>query len=136
MLLLHNHTLKGNYIKKQFFSEHVLWTPIFLGTFKQNLKAVFLWTLIRAGFLGFVLWCGGLGRGGGVGWGWLKLSLCARNLEFSMKVGTYLVSENIPFSTKLCKVCWCQHFLQKVWIFGKNSTFTKSNGIKAVLEIF
>ena len=42
----------------------------------------------------------------------------------------YVVSENIPFSTKALLILLMSTF------FGKNSTFTQSNTVKVVLEIF
>ena len=50
---------------------------------------------------------------------------------------TYVVSENIPFSTKAVLILLMSAvFLQKIAFFGENSIFTQSNIVRAVLEIF
>ena len=43
---------------------------------------------------------------------------------------TYVVSKNIPFSVKALLILLMSAF------FAKNSTFTQSNSVRAVLEIF
>ena len=49
---------------------------------------------------------------------------------------TYAVSENTLFSTKNPLIL-SHHFLGKISaIFGKNSTLTLSNSVKAVFDIF
>ena len=47
-----------------------------------------------------------------------------------VSTNTYVVSENIPFSTKAVLILLMSVF------FGQNSTFTQSNSERAVLEIF
>ena len=44
---------------------------------------------------------------------------------------TYVVSENMPVSTKILLI-----LLMSAFFFGKVSTFTQSSGVRAVLEIF
>ena len=50
----------------------------------------------------------------------------------------YVVSETILFDTKALLILLMSAFLflQKISIFGKNNTFTQSNIVRAVLEIF
>ena len=43
---------------------------------------------------------------------------------------TYVVSENVPFSTKTPLILLISAF------FGKNNTFTQSNSLRAALDIF
>ena len=51
-----------------------------------------------------------------------------------MQVHTHVVLENVPF---IAKAVLIQHlFGKKSAFFGKNSTFTQSNIVRAVLEIF
>ena len=48
----------------------------------------------------------------------------------------YVVSENIPFGTKTLLILLISTFFcKKSAFFGKNSTFTQSNIVRAVLEI-
>ena len=48
-----------------------------------------------------------------------------------------LASENIPFSNKPFLIFLTSaFFLQKISIFIKISTFTQSNSVRAVLEVF
>ena len=50
---------------------------------------------------------------------------------------TYAVSENMPFSTKAPLILLMPEFFdKKSAFFGKNSTFTQSNSVRAVLQIF
>ena len=49
---------------------------------------------------------------------------------------TYAVSENILFSTKALLILLMSAFLCKKSFVGKNSTFTQSNNVRAMLEIF
>ena len=50
---------------------------------------------------------------------------------------TYIVSENIPFSTKALLILMMLAFLcKKSAFFGKNSTLTQNNSSRAVFEIF
>ena len=45
----------------------------------------------------------------------------------------YLASENIPFSFKASLILLMSaFFFPKMCIFGKNSTFTQSNNVRAV----
>ena len=50
----------------------------------------------------------------------------------------YVVLENLPFSTKalLILLMLAFLFLQKSAFFDRNSPFTQSNSVRAVLEIF
>ena len=49
----------------------------------------------------------------------------------------YVDSEIIPFSTKAPLILLTSAFFcEKSAFFGKNSTFTQSNNVTAVLEIF
>ena len=75
-----------------------------------------LLTLIRVDFLGvrFVVW-------------WEGLKTWNLVLKYTH---TYVVSENKPFSIKTSLI------LQMSAFFAKNSTFTQSNSMRAVLEIF
>ena len=58
-----------------------------------------------------------------------SLESCQK-LEISyVSTYTYVVSENVPFSTKALLILLTS-------IFGKNNTFIQSNSVKAVLEIF
>ena len=66
------------------------------------------------------------GRGGGGPQKLVRIMLETWNMHVSKH--RYVVSENISFSTKALLI------LQKQ-IFGKNSTFTQSNSVRAVLEI-
>ena len=50
---------------------------------------------------------------------------------------TYLISENIAFSTKTPLILLSTFFFPRnSAIFGKNSNSTQSNSMRAVLEIF
>ena len=53
---------------------------------------------------------------------------------------TYVVSENITFSTKVLLILLMSFFFfffcKKSAILGKNSTFTQSNSVRVALEIF
>ena len=49
---------------------------------------------------------------------------------------TCVVSENMPFSTKVFLILLMSAFLQKISVFGINSTLTQSNSARDVLEIF
>ena len=65
----------------------------------------------------------------------------ARNMKFGTEVHTYVAFAffftYLPFSTKaLLILLMLAFFLQKSAFFGKNSTFTRSNSVRAVLEIF
>ena len=52
-------------------------------------------------------------------------------------IHTYVVAENIPFSTNVLLILLMSvFFCKKISIFGENSTFTQSNIMRAVLEIF
>ena len=92
-------------------------------------------TLIWMGFLGvyFEVW-------GGITFPRLCLKLVRIMLETSnwhWSTQTYLISKNIPFSTKLLLILLMSaFFLQKSGFFSQNSTFTQCNSVRAVLEIF
>ena len=49
---------------------------------------------------------------------------------------TYVVSENIPFGTKVLLILLMSAFCKNSASFGKYSTFTQSNRVRTVLEIF
>ena len=50
---------------------------------------------------------------------------------------TFVVLENIPYSTKgLLIVLMLAFFVKKSVFFGKTSTFTQSNIVRAILENF
>ena len=50
---------------------------------------------------------------------------------------SYVVSENIPISTKaLLILLMSEGFCNKIAFFAQNSTFTQSNSGRAVLKIF
>ena len=54
-----------------------------------------------------------------------------------VSTSTFLVSENVPFTTKTPLILLMSAFiLQKIAFLVKSSTFTQSNSIRAVLEIF
>ena len=80
-----------------------------------------------------------VGDGGGV-----KLPLVEDSLELCWKrdiwyinTHTHIVSENVHSSTKTPIILLISaFFLQKSAFFGKNSTFTQSNSMRVVLEIF
>ena len=86
---------------------------------------------------GFVLRQWQWGRGGET-----TLSPVLNSLELRQKlqiwhvsICTYVVSENIPFDTKLLLIslmstCFCKR------LAGKNSTFTQSNSVRVMLEVF
>ena len=60
------------------------------------------------------------------------------NLEFDTeaRTHTYLVSENMPFSTKVLLILlMLTSFCKKSTFFGKNSTFTQNNIVKPVRDI-
>ena len=48
----------------------------------------------------------------------------------------YMLSENIPFSTKNLFILLMSAILQNISIFWQKSTFTQSNGVRAVFGIF
>ena len=80
---------------------------------------------------------GGLFRGSL--WGFYPLSKTrwnyARNLKFGTYVHTYVVSENISFSTRILLILVMPaFFFKKSTFFGKISTFTQSNSVRTVLE--
>ena len=50
---------------------------------------------------------------------------------------TWVVSENIPFSTKtLSNLLMLAFFSKKSAFFGQNNTSTQNNSVRAVLEMF
>ena len=49
---------------------------------------------------------------------------------------TYVVSENVPFSTKTPSILLMPAFFGKNSIFDHYSTFTQNNSLRAVLDIF
>ena len=54
-----------------------------------------------------------------------------------VSTSTFLVSENVPFTTKTPLILLMSAFiLQKIAFLVKSNTFTQSNSIRAVLEIF
>ena len=58
-------------------------------------------------------------------------------MKFGMYVHTYLVLENISFSTEaLLILLMSAVFGKKSAFFGKNSAFLQSKSVRAVLEIF
>ena len=66
-----------------------------------------------------------------------KITTCLKLVRIMLKLeiwhvstNTYVVSENIPFSTKAVLILLMSIF------FGQNSTFTQSNSERAALEIF
>ena len=84
----------------------------------KSLTLIWIWLLSGWTFWGFVL-----------RWGYHEIWYVSKH--------RYLVSKNIPFSAKaLLILLMLIFFLQKISIFGKNSTFTQSNSVKVVLEIF
>ena len=58
--------------------------------------------------------------------------------NLALSTHTYVVSENIPFSTKalLALLISAFFFTKKSVFFGQNSTSTQSNSVRVVLEIF
>ena len=62
----------------------------------------------------------------------LKLVRIARNLKFGTQVPTYVVLENIAFSTKTSSILLMPAFLSS--IFRQNSTFTESSSLRAALD--
>ena len=73
-----------------------------------------------------------------VGGGEKGVETCLLELEiWYVSTHTYVVSEKISFSTKaLLILLMSVFFCQKSTFFGKNNTFTQSNSVRAVLEIF
>ena len=67
-----------------------------------------------------------------------RLKLIRIMLEiWHVSTHTYVVLENIPFSTKtLLILLMSTFFCKRSLFFGKNSTFTQSNSARAVLGIF
>ena len=58
-----------------------------------------------------------------------------KNIAF--RANTYVASENIPFSSKALLILLVSAFFCKKLAFsGQNSTFTQSNSVRAVFEIF
>ena len=50
---------------------------------------------------------------------------------------TYIVSENMPFSTKaLLILLMSAFFANNQCLLGQNNTFTQSNSVRAVLQEF
>ena len=53
-----------------------------------------------------------------------------------ISIHAYLVSQNIPFSTKAFLIfLMSAFFYKKSALFGQNSNFTQSDSVRAVLEI-
>ena len=79
---------------------------------------------------------GGVGRGKTTPF--LKLvRIMLETWNLVRKVHTYIVSENIPFSTKAFLILLMSAaFCKKMSNFGNNDTFNQSNSVRAVLEIF
>ena len=66
-----------------------------------------------------------------------KITTCLKLVRIMLKLeiwhvstNTYVVSENIPFSTKAVLILLMSIF------FAQNSTFTQSNSERAALEVF
>ena len=79
------------------------------------------------------LWVGFLGIPFDVGGGENTPFPCSKYISTKK----YVVSENRPFSTKaLLILLMSGFFCKKSAFFGKDSTFTLSNSVRAVLEIF
>ena len=55
----------------------------------------------------------------------------ATNLKFGTSKHSYVVSENITFSSKPLLILLMSAFFAKTF-FGQNSTFTQSNNVRAV----
>ena len=80
-----------------------------------------------------LIWVGFLGVRLGVGGKIIPLSKTC----WYVTAHTYVVSENILFSTKFFLILLMSAFrCIKRAFFGKNSAFTQSNSVRAVLEIF
>ena len=103
-----------------------------LYTFNSSVYILSSLTLIWMGFLGVRFEVGGVNLP--------RLKLVRIMLEtwnlvreythkFSLRKYIFLVPRPSYF-------CWCQDFCKKISFFGKNSTFTESNSVRAVLEIF
>ena len=91
-------------------------------------------TLVSVGFSGvhFAL-------GGGLKLPPVKnlLELCYKREIWYVSTHTFVVSENIPFSTKNPLILMISIFFAKnQQLLVKNSTFTQNNGMRAVLEVF
>ena len=75
--------------------------------------------------------------GGGGNFTLNLLELCLNLKIWYVSTQTYVVSENIPFSTKTPFIfLMSTFFCKKSAFFVKNSTFPQSISMKAVLEIF
>ena len=74
--------------------------------------------------------------------GVVKLPTCLKLVGIMLETwhvstDTYVVSENIAFISKtLLILLMSAFFLPKISVFGQNSTFTQSNSVRAVFEIF
>ena len=65
------------------------------------------------------------------------LEFCQKLEVRCVSTNTYLISENIPLSTRTPSILLISIFFwQKFSIFGKSSASNQSNSMRAVLEIF
>ena len=64
------------------------------------------------------------------------LKLCLNLQIWHIRTDKYLVSENIPFSTKVLLILlMLAFFCNKLAFFGQNSTFTQSYSVRVAFEI-
>ena len=92
--------------------------------FNRNVGNFYLWNFLVSALLYPTL--GGLFRGS-----FWKLQI------WHVRTHTYIVLENIPFSTKVLLILLMSVYFCKKSVFsGNNSTYTQSNIVRAVLEIF
>ena len=82
-----------------------------------------------------LIWVGFLGVGFEVSGG--EITLCLKLVRLMLEITHICSFRNIPFSTKVALILLMSAlFCKKSAFFGKNSTFTQSNGVRAMLEIF
>ena len=148
----HNDTHRENLSFTQFSTRIVGWLLLtFFIIFTQSVKFYTSNTRIDPNFGGlfrglfwgvcvFVPVCMCVCWGGG---GCVKLPLRPSCLKLCLKLqishvrtNKYLVSENIPFSTKVLLILlMLAFFCNKLAFFGQNSTFTQSYSVRVTFEI-
>ena len=101
----------------------------------------YLTFLKRHNFVLTLIWVGILGVRFEVGMGENYLALSPPPPSYLKLFRIILETWNLVRKyTHTCSfrkyVFWCRHFFQKISNFGKNGSFTQSNSVRALLEIF